>query len=325
MNHEIVRPDDDRLLRDFFTSDATGATPTSLLARSLERTALAPRRRHWRQFLPRSVARRGTGAGVPLRVAFVVLLVGALVAVTFGAGLLPPVPFQSATPTPGVDASVAPERTAPPASPSTLVSLAPSPLTGTISFFARPFTFEASPTLKRFAEDSSVFVAWIEGPDAATDPTNASFFGGQDAASGATHGIVLADASAAWTHACAPSGRAPLASNPLDFLLELREVGGVGLGPVALTRLDGRPAYSSILTPNRDSCTPDVHFIGSIEQLTSPRSYISVALPARLFALDVDGVTVVVEIWARTQADFDAWLPRGMAFVGQIHFLPVAH
>ena len=48
--------------------------------------------------------------------------------------------------------------------------------------------------------------------------------------------------------------------------------------------------------------------------------FLELTLPSRLIAFNVDGVTVFVDIWARTPEDLAAWLPQATTFVDNLRF-----
>jgi hypothetical protein len=287
----------DPILVDFFRSDAIGAAPPDLLGRTLDVTRNARRSPAWSarvgQWLDRSI---GPRYGRRLRTVAILAVLAAIVAATLWWTVL----GGASHPTPG-------------------------PLPGTILVerFARPFTYVDDPLLQRFTPDDNPpvgIVAWVDGVDIAAAAPEPRPFGGQENTSGATSGIIVASAGAdTWTHRCGPGGgRQTIRFTPLGFMTDLRDVEGAGFDEFQTVLVDGREAVAATLSDTRSRCATDVHFVlGVVGQ-----PYVSLGLPARMLAVDVDGVTVVIQIWSRDDKDLASWLPAANAFVDRFHFLP---
>ena len=70
----------------------------------------------------------------------------------------------------------------------------------------------------------------------------------------------------------------------------------------------------------RRSCRASVGRTSTPGGLSRP--YVGVTWPGRLTVTEVEGTTIFIFVWARTQQELDAWLPVADGFVGSIHFVP---
>ena len=52
-------------------------------------------------------------------------------------------------------------------------------------------------------------------------------------------------------------------------------------------------------------------------------THVTLDVGSRIIVADVDGITIVVVIWATDEDDMAAWLPTATAFVDSITFAPV--
>lgn len=200
------------------------------------------------------------------------------------------------------------EVSAPSASLASSPSAGPSASPSVDASFVRPFayTIPAGSGLKIVRE--SPFFSLVGG--GSTDD----------------RGIVIASAETAWTHGA--SGRFALRSAPADFLADLRDSAsvdtagaiGIDLSAAAATTLDGRPALMAATSPGGRTGY-DIHVVGSMEGLTGGTPVILLAFPYRLIVTEVDGVTVFVQIWARSDTDLAAWMSTAAQFVHSIHFV----
>ena len=161
-------------------------------------------------------------------------------------------------------------------------------------------------------------VAWVVGPNRRpAGSTGTGAFGGQDPETGNLHGVVIADVSGAWGHG--PDGRVRLRPDPAGFLADMDTLlTGVDLEPVTAATLDGRPALTARTVPGTGA-GHDLHVDGKMTGLSGP--YVFMRGPYRLLVADVDGKTVCVQIWARTEEDLAAWLPVAQEFVDSLHFV----
>jgi hypothetical protein len=82
------------------------------------------------------------------------------------------------------------------------------------------------------------------------------------------------------------------------------------------TSVDGRPALIATLPGHSGS---DIHVDGQMRGLGG--TYVMVNMPSRLMVSEVDGETVFILIWARTDQELERWLPVADEFVASIHFV----
>jgi hypothetical protein len=77
------------------------------------------------------------------------------------------------------------------------------------------------------------------------------------------------------------------------------------------------------IDPSASRCdSGDLHVGGHIQGLSV--DYVVLTMPSRLILADVDGVTTLADVWARTADDLVAWLPTASTFLESIHFLDQA-
>ena len=159
------------------------------------------------------------------------------------------------------------------------------------------------------------FVELIDGPA----PSGQSL-GGQYGRSGdqielARRGIEIASLRGdVVTHPCPidASGRSrlPIRKEQPGFLDDLGSVGGMRFDPAIPTSVGSRPAISTRLADA--ACdTADFHVNGG---------YVDLDIPSRLIVVDVDGVTVAIQVWARNEAELAEWLPIATTIVESIEF-----
>ena len=181
----------------------------------------------------------------------------------------------------------------------------------------RPASGEAAPEI----------VAWIEGPDRPLgrrpDGSETDYrYGGQIEDSGNSRGVVVASADTAWAHGCGGVVRFGVRAEPTGFLADLR---GSGMGTEIGTSstLDGRPAQTGKIRTLSHCGGDHVHVNGPMAGLGGG-DYVFVIEPARITVAEIDGHTVFVVVWARTQDDLDAFLPTALEFIDSIRFRPAA-
>ncbi len=135
-------------------------------------------------------------------------------------------------------------------------------------------------------------------------------------------GITVASTDGAVTHPCpivdGGSSRVPVGAPPQAFLDDLRRIAGIGLGEPSPSTVGDRPALAVTVDPGVASCEyGDFHVanagIGS--------GYVDLNVPSRLWLVEVDGLTVVVQVWAGTDDDLAAWLPIASEFLDSVHFV----
>jgi hypothetical protein len=220
----------------------------------------------------------------------------------------------------------------PSAGPSTGPSVSPTPdptaSTRSAGSFVRPFRFTVpagSGLQKTIGDAPPEIVSFVVGANA---PIGGQSYGGQAPESGNLRGIVIASAETAWTHGA--GGRFALRPAPADFLADLHTkaiarfddlgtVVGIDLSATTDTILDGRPALTAATRPGGKTGL-DIHVQLPMTGLGGG-PLISLKLPYRLIVTEVDGVTVLVQIWARSDADLAAWMPDATKFVDSIRFV----
>ena len=127
----------------------------------------------------------------------------------------------------------------------------------------------------------------------------------------------LAYAMTAWGHG--NDGRVRLRSAPAELLEDMDDLlVGVHLEPATNSTLDGRPALTTRSVPGMTSNHSDLHLGAKMTGLSG--DYIIMTAPYRLIVADIDGVTVLVQIWSQTEEDLAAWLPVAQQFVDSIQF-----
>jgi hypothetical protein len=190
-----------------------------------------------------------------------------------------------------------------------LLHVAPPTPTGLASEFIRPFEYKlpSNTTILPTAVEPNVF-AWVAGPDIPASLDGDASAAEQARASSAAR-IIVASGEEAWI------GGFKLRTRPEDFLADLRDLGNVPMSAVAETTLDGRRALN-VMLPGADGI--------QVLYLSGPglnkNDYLLMDLPERLTVADVDGVTVLVLIWAKPADALGAWLPIADEFVSSIHF-----
>ena len=136
----------------------------------------------------------------------------------------------------------------------------------------------------------------------------------------AMHGIHVAVIREPLVHGCSPttaSGvRTRVRAAPSDLIADLSTIGGIGIGEVTETHVDGRTALVTDVDPELNRCAwGDIHFVGSAF------TFVDLRVPSRLFVTDVEGTTVLIHIWAPTEADLRTWMPNALLIVDSIHFI----
>jgi hypothetical protein len=188
----------------------------------------------------------------------------------------------------------------------------PSGPTGTIDYLIRRFeyTVPGDTKLPGPARFGSTIVEWTSGSAPRVDPETVA-----PNAVGVQRGIVIASADTPWSHG--PAGRTRLRGAPADLLTDLQEIAFVPLGTISETMLDGRPALVVAVIPPGAN---DLHFSAQMTGLTG-EDFVSLSIPSRLTVADIDGATMLIDVWARTPDDLMRWLPTADEFIRSIHFL----
>jgi hypothetical protein len=130
-------------------------------------------------------------------------------------------------------------------------------------------------------------------------------------------GISFAVVADAWTHG--QGGRTEVRESPAELLDDLHTIGGVAFGEPATTSLDGRSAIAVTVSQDAMQGAHDVHVGGHLSGLSV--DYVVLSLPTRLTLVDVNGVTLLVAVWALSDDELAAWLPVATPIVDSIRFL----
>jgi hypothetical protein len=114
------------------------------------------------------------------------------------------------------------------------------------------------------------------------------------------------------------ASRIPLRSTPQGFLVDLREIAGVGVVGEAATTLDGYPAWSATIDPNHDCGPGDIHFPGAGGIAPEGPSFNE--RPGSITVVDVNGSPWVILVSA-SEGNLDAFQPVADAFLSSIDFV----
>lgn len=287
----------DDLVRSYFLDRASDGPPPDLLARSLSRTAVASQKRPWWTGLRQSLPQIGLSARA-LRLAYVGLVTMALLGAFLLGGTLVGNPTDSPAPT-----------------------ASPSQATGVpIDAFIRPFEWtpmdpQADHRIVPYrGPRDPVAYHWLD--EASSISPDGGLYGSQVVGE---YGIAIASAANAQPSPC-PDEAPPLylRQSPTNLLFDLRAIGGAGIDPAGMWSLDGRQALFADLDPTRNlACARELivnRHLGASEVLL-------LTLPSRFIVADINGETIIVQIWAQTAAGLVAWLPEATRFVDGIRFL----
>ncbi|MEO6349839.1 MAG: hypothetical protein ABIP53_04230 [Candidatus Limnocylindrales bacterium] len=313
----------DQAIRRAFESRSAVEIPVGLASAIANETARTSQRPSWpmRLGLPRALR-----SARPMLL-FAVISAAILVVAFSVVGGRPPSPAPTASP------SVAPTSTP------------PGPGAGEVLWFPRPFEYviPAGANLEtgRTDEPGGFWFIDLGGRAPVTSP---GVIG---------RGVTIVAIEKPVIHGCGSIIHRRIRSAPADFLEDLRVQDAIPLSLPLPTILDGRPALlstvpdqtpkavgdgplqtlmpsppagSSPTEPGFANCPPltadapnrDFHF----REGAGMTGWIPLFVPSRLIVADVDGVTVMVQIWADNQVEFDAWLPIATKFVSSIHFRP---
>jgi hypothetical protein len=113
---------------------------------------------------------------------------------------------------------------------------------------------------------------------------------------GVGRGIVVASVNTPWGHG---NGRIRFRSAPAELLADLRDRAGIPLGPISESTLDGHPA---LVEDVRYPGANDLHYRSRMDGLAG-EDYIDLTLASRLIVVDVDGLTMLIDVWARIPDD----------------------
>jgi hypothetical protein len=262
-------PSDD-LLRDLFERRAGLPLPADLRSTVLAATSAASQRRPWW----RPVADAAHAARLLAVAALLLALIAIAVAVAGS------------------------QRTAPD-DPDAFGPIQSTTMSGRSVEFRVPADLELKPALAEGA-----MRAWTEvGGEAYRRTEDGQAMPG-------SRGIVIASARGAVVHPCPMSdggaSRVDVRDDLAGFPADLEAVAGITL-PLTPATVDGHPALRTHIDPARNRCEfGDFHVEGASG--IGP-GYVLLSLPSDMTFVDVDGGTLVVQVWAATEADLEAWRP----------------
>ncbi|MEO6350282.1 MAG: hypothetical protein ABIP53_06490 [Candidatus Limnocylindrales bacterium] len=181
----------------------------------------------------------------------------------------------------------------------------PQPRRGVTSGFAPEFSYVAPPS---------------EGLRELNDP-KMPWFGFEEATGGGgvqpRYGVVVAALSEAVAHECPGNGRVAIRTAPADLLADMQRLGGMTFSDPVASTYDGRPALFTNRVEGSHSCpTADLHIGGACATGCS----LVLDYAGSSILLEVDGKTVIIDMWAETSEELASWLPIASDFVYSIHF-----
>lgn len=103
-----------------------------------------------------------------------------------------------------------------------------------------------------------------------------------------------------------------LGTDAAGFLAGMANNDQFTIGEVSATTLDGRPAFAADVTSG--------HFDISVSDSEASIGSLSFDHPSRVIVADIDGAIVLVQIWAGSSAELEAWLPKALEFVDSMRF-----
>lgn len=127
-----------------------------------------------------------------------------------------------------------------------------------------------------------------------------------------SRGVIVEEVTNAIAHF---TNYAALGSDAASFLAGMAANEQFRVGTVSATTLDGVPALTALVTQG--------HF--DIHHGPGVTTSVNFALPSRVIVADIDGAIVMVQIWAGSEQELDAWLPRAMEFVSTMRFEVTHH
>jgi hypothetical protein len=197
----------------------------------------------------------------------------------------------------GPDASITPHSTPRPGSTP-----------GSVTDFVRPFAFVLPPeTSLEVTTHGTRWVAFTAGSDVES---------GRDQQPG-SWGVIVADVTGAKTEE--GLGRADVLLGYPGFFEDLEGNASVDVVAQTAIELDARPAIQGDLEASGGSAYPHIHLEwGAEDSVELP--FIDLPYPTRLIVSDVGGRIVLIQVWARSPADYRAWLPIAMELVDSITF-----
>ena len=300
----------DDLVRELFERRATGAIPADLGAEILAATAAHRQLRHWWERLgPTPDSARRTPLMVAVALLVVASVAGGVLVVASRPGEPEPLPVPSPASIPGFTA--APASTSQPTVSNT-PTLAPGVVKTSIATRGLEYRIPDGLDLQPVAGSGAMLAFVPAGQSPYERDEKDRFLPG-------TRGVTLAATRAAVTHPCPPvnggPSRVPIREPADEFIEDLRTLGGAGLSEPAPVQFDGRPAIEVRVDPSKNRCEfVDFHVSGG----SIGSGYVVLDVPSRLILTRIDDTTMVLQVWAATQDDLEAWLPAANEFLDTI-------
>ncbi len=155
-----------------------------------------------------------------------------------------------------------------------------------------------------------------------------SLFGFEEAVTGDSaprYGIAVALVTNAGVHRCPRSSTSSedvsVRTSPRDLLDDMQQLGGMEFADPVEGLFDGRPALFTERVAGAHECeVADLHFGGSTGR-SSLAPFLPLDTAGSSILLEVDGETVLIDVWAETDEELADWLPLAMEFVNSIHFV----
>ena len=134
-------------------------------------------------------------------------------------------------------------------------------------------------------------------------------------------GIMVADVTEATPHKSSlePAWPPPIAADAAGFLPGLREALGLAVGDIADTELGGLPALTADVAPAVEGDFARNH-LDVRTAVGGATGSVFFHYPSRVIVADAGTSVVLVQIWARTEAELRGWLPLGLQVVDSMRF-----
>ena len=215
----------------------------------------------------------------------------------------------------------APPGTAPIQPPPELdpTPLVPGPDRSVTTQFGQPFTYAKAPASGLTVSSDTPDVVGFVDKDMSGDVHDAYGRSPKGELRSDAHGVAAALLSGATAAGCpsVPADHFATRQVPENFVADLRRIAGVHVGPVIPTTLDGHPA-SMVTLAGDPSCDEADLTIGDPQ---TGQSFL-LGFPSRLYVVDIGGGTVIISIWAATDAELARFLPTATDLVESIRFGP---
>ena len=208
---------------------------------------------------------------------------------------------------------------APTAEPASSESLPSGPVqTGVMEREGRPpipFEFRIPEGINLVAMDSPEAEGEATGLVALAAPRSIGYYEGEV-------GVMVADVTEATTHKSSldPIWPPPIGSDAASFIGALDDALGLAVGDITAFDLGGLPAFTAEVAaaPPQDQVRTN-HIDVRIERGGTTGS-VSFHYPSRVIVADVGGSIVLIQIWAATEPDLEAWMSIGLEIAESIRF-----